>query len=722
MSDQHSPPASDLPPSTSPPRRAEWIRWLVLLATGFWLFHPFMTGRQIGAGDALWYANMLADFVTQLRAGVFPIFVGQTEFAFNGAVYPLRVAPLYQHLAGAIDLLTGRQLGFFALQHATVILCGFAGLAASYFTLTRLVPQQRWAACGLAVLYISCPGVLGTLCTQDLYMTWMTVPLLPFAVYGLVRTFQRDDLFAQVCLAAALAGLWLGHSPIAIWMTLIAACGQAVRLVGLHRTRGAWLRALAGGMIFGALGLYPFVSVETLNTPEFVSDVSAGLAQPERLAHVIREVFPAVLLPLSDHARALSDLQLGYGLWLVLLASLYTACRISCWELRLLLATCFVLLTLLLPVPGLTDWLWAHLPEQIKRITYYWPMHRFYLILAALLATAGQLAHATWVIPSKFTGRTLGALLFAAVCWSLWESRQFIRAAHERTASPEHSVRAMLPENRLLMYHSYGLFPVLPAYFSNGVMDPHSEARLLTRDNLAPGPIPTPTDTTTPWGEFRGIIDDNPGVLKMSLPLLLQPGRHYSLEFGFRDHSYIGILQLSGRTFFREYALPHSGNPNAFGTGPNNGNSLPLWITSREQETITLRYIPTNVAKPEEFADFARFQLREIDPLAGPVTVTSLLPFRATVRPPKEAWLETPRMFIPGYIATADGRRTEVRRSPQGLVMIPVDPSTHEVEIRYRGPVALRLAYWLCLSAWFGLGASGLVFWAKSRSPLRSAF
>ncbi len=711
---------------------AELARWLVLFATGCWLFHPFMTGRQIGTGDALWYANMLADFVTQWRAGVFPVFVGQTEFAFNGAVYPLRVAPLYQHLAGVIDLLTGRQLGFFALQHATVIVCGFAGLASSYLTLTRLAPQQRWAACGLAVLYVSCPGVLGTIYTQDLYMTWMTVPFLPLAVYGLVRPFQRDDTIVQVALAAGLAGLWLGHAPIALWMSLIAGCVQAVRLTALHRNRGAWMRAGAGGALFVMLGLYPFVSVASLSTPGVASVVSAGLAQQERITNVIREVFPTVLLPVSDHARALSDLQLGYGLWLVFLASLYAACRISRWELRLLLTVCLGLLALLLPVPLLNDWLWAHLPEQIKRITFYWPMHRFYLILAALLAAAAQLALAALVVkredekapliikPSSPSIIAFTLPLSLACMWSLWESRQFIRAANERTASSERSVQVMLPENRLLMNHAYGLFPALPAYFSNGVMDPRAEVHLLASDTLQP--VISPTGHIVPHDEFRGVIDENPGVLRLHPMLVLQPGNRYILEFEFGEHSYVGVLQISGRTFSREYVLPQTGEFRAFGTALSNASTLPLWTTSSDEETLTLRYIPTDGAKPAEFADFARFRLREIDPLAGPVAVTSLLPFRATVRTRNAAWLETPRMFIPGYAATADGRLAEVRRSPQGLVMIPVTPATREVEVRYVGPLILRIAYGFTLAAWIALLVSVLVLASRRLIVLRTRF
>src|SRR5277367_1156345 len=91
----------------------EWARLVVLGLTAAWLLHPFATAKMYGTGDAVWYTHMLADYVTQLRAGIFPIYAGQTEYAFNGAVYPLRVAPIYQHLAGLLDILTFRSLGFF---------------------------------------------------------------------------------------------------------------------------------------------------------------------------------------------------------------------------------------------------------------------------------------------------------------------------------------------------------------------------------------------------------------------------------------------------------------------------------------------------------------------------------------------------------------------------------------------------------------------------------
>jgi len=283
--------------------------------------HPFATTNQVGAGDALWYANMLADFVLQLRAGVFPVFVGQTDFAFNGAVYPLRVAPLYQHLAGFIDLVTGRQLGFFALQHLCVLAIGYAGIFSCYFSLTRIDGGHRWPAAALAILYLGCPGLLGTIYTQDQYMTWMTVPFVPLALLGLVKTFTTDSLAAHVTQAAALAALWLAHAPVALWLTLIVAGLQLLRLIFLNRNKTAWLRAVAGGSVFVVLGHYPFASVATIQLPGAVSAVTGALPRAELIPQNLRDAFPAALLPLSDRARALGDLQLGYSLALLWLAA-----------------------------------------------------------------------------------------------------------------------------------------------------------------------------------------------------------------------------------------------------------------------------------------------------------------------------------------------------------------------------------------------------------------
>jgi hypothetical protein len=683
------------------PGAGEAGRLGVLAAAAAWLLHPFATGRLYGAGDALWYANMLADFVTQLRAGIFPVFAGQTEFAFNGAVYPLRVAPMYQHLAGLIDLLTGRSLGFYALQHLTVIVCGVGGICACYYTLRKIAPDRPWCAVGFSILYLSSPGLLATVYTQDLYMTWMAVPLAPLATYGIVRSFRNDDIASQAWLAAPLAALWWAHSPIALWFTFVAGASQLVRLGAFDRGLKPLRRALLGAALFALLAQYPFVSVAEVQTAGHPSTVVTALANPGQIAENLRSVFPAAILPVSEHAGALGDIQLGYALWAVLLCAGAAALTLPGRGLKVLLGGAAVLLVLLLPVPGINRLLWGHMPAEVLRITYYWPMQRFYLILASLLAAAGQLAFGQLPVAGARAKRRIWVWVLMAGCaWSLWEARQFIRGAADRTASRQVSARSQRPENLFLTNDSYGLFGSLPPHFSNGVVNPRDEARLLAAGTGKA--LPLPDRRVLDSGALAGTVDDNPGVLRMGATVHLECGRRYALEIQFRRQDLQGILQLEGHSVFREYRLPSSGEALAFGSGPANDRTIALWTSDPAGDDVSIRFIPTAPGdKPEDFARFGAFRLLEVDPGREPVEVTSLMPFIARVRTGAPVLLETPRMYMPGYRAIVDGRHgEEVVRSEAGLAAVPIPPGTHTVSLGFAPPALLSISYWGAIAAW----------------------
>jgi hypothetical protein len=691
---------------------------VILAAAAIWLLHPFATGKQIGAGDALWYANMLADFVLQLRAGIFPIFAGQTIHAFNGAIYPLRVCPLYQHLAGLLDVLTLHRLGFFALQHFVVIVCGSIGIFACYFTLAAVGPNRRWTATLLSILYLGCPGILALVYTQDLYMT---VPILPFAVYGIVRTFRRDNITSQVWMAAPLAALWWGHSPIAMWTSFAAAFLQITRILVAwrrgNRPSHLIVRAATGAAIFAVLVQYPFVSVASVHAPGTNSPLEGTAEDRSTIAVNLRSVFPSALLPVSERANELGDLQLGYGLWAVLILSIILASR-SIREpsvrlaLRLLLVSTAGFLLLLAPIPGLNTWLWAHIPEAIVRITFYWPMQRFYPIIAALIVFGGQLALTASDLDFVNSGTSLPgtrhwfliSIVGASCIWSLWESRQFIRAGADRTASSKASEIALRPENILLMNHSYGLFPVLPPYFSNGVMDPEFETRLLTPGTFQPlSPPPAPAASWLPW---RCETNANPGILDLSPSFHLKPGHRYQLDFQFSDRTYHGVLELRGHSFFRQYSLPISGQPKAFGSNISSSHTIPLWTTESSEENVAARFIPTQPGeKAADYFHFGNFSFREISQSSQPIRLEALVPLLVKVNAPVEAWLETPRAYLPGYVAQVDGRNGLVLQSPGHLAMVPVTPSTRFVELRYQGSTWLRISYWSALACWAALAS-----------------
>jgi hypothetical protein len=680
----------------------EWVRLLVLGLVAAWLLYPFATSRLIGAGDAYWYANMLADFVTQLRAGVFPIFVGQSEYAFNGAVYPLRVAPLYQHLGGLIDLVTGHTLGFYTLQHLTVIVCGVAGIYSAYSVLCRISPDRRWPAMGLSILYLSCPGILGTIYAQDQYMTWMTVPLAPWVAYGIARSFSSDNWISQLALAAPLAALWWAHSPIALWFTGIAVLSQLVRLVLVHRGRSPLFRCILGFAVFLLLAHYPFVSLAELRVPGGHSDVIGTLAHRELILKGISDSFPADLQPLTPNAQSLSDLQLGYGLAAVLLGCLLMAMLTPSIQLWMLVASALALFLLLVPVPGLTAFLWWHLPESVVRITYYWPMQRFYLIVAALLAVAGQIAQTSERIRSNGTRAAASTIILFGCAWSMWETRQFRSAGAERTASSAMTSRSERPENRPLMNHAYGLFPSLPARFTNGVVDPLFESRLVESTNGQTRP--TPARMIVASGRFSTAVAENPGILDLSPAIRLEPKHRYELAFEFPGVPLQGILQFTGTTFFREYALPQSGEALAFGSGPSNSRSLGIWSTDPDGDTVTIHFIPSAPGfRGSDIKQFGAFVLYELDSAPEPVEVISFIPYAANVTAPNDALLETSQVFIPGYTSTVDGATEPVRPSAAGLVSVPVTRGKHHVQIEYHGTLALRFSYWLSMAAWLSL-------------------
>jgi hypothetical protein len=103
-----------------------------------------------------------------------------------------------------------------------------------------------------------------------------------------------------------------------------------------------------------------------------------------------------------------------------------------------------------------------------------------------------------------------------------------------------------------------------------------------------------------------------------------------------------------------------------------------------------------------EFVPFARFDFRYYDRKELPVQLESFFPYLATVRSDEPVYLETPRLYVPKYVATVDGVDVPVKVSPDGYVLVPIGSGIHNVTLKYVPPVALRLSYWMGLAGWAG--------------------
>jgi len=165
--------------SAWPNQPMEIFRWLAVAAAGTALMLPYYGRQQTGSGDAYWYVIMLADLVAQLRHGVFPVWIGQSEYAFNGAVSPLRLAPCFQYAGGALDLLTAHRLDPLPLKNALLCLIGLAIAASAYLSLRAVLWRRPGLACLLALLWVTSPSTLVPLAGNSMYMQFTALVFLP---------------------------------------------------------------------------------------------------------------------------------------------------------------------------------------------------------------------------------------------------------------------------------------------------------------------------------------------------------------------------------------------------------------------------------------------------------------------------------------------------------------------------------------------------------------
>lgn len=692
-------------------REGELLRVVAVAGIALWVLRGFATPTMHGTPDALWYATMLHDMVLQTRAGIFPVFLGQSEYQFNGAIYPLRVAPAFHYLGALLDCLTLRSLGTFALQNLLITLIGTGAALAVYFCCCSLAPARRWLAMMLAVLFISCPGVAGIAYNTDLYMSWTTLPWVVIALWAAVRSFTHPDIPTFLALGGATGLLWWGHAPIALWSSIVLGSLQVLRLVTNFRNGPAWGPMLLAVGMFTVIAAYPVGSV-LLHPPEpEVNAAGFQRASPDALAHFVRKAFPASILPLSDLGRMLGDFQFGYSLLLIWFGSVFWGWRTASTSARSLLVWSGVFLLLLLPWPWLNLAAWHTVPAFVRDTTGNWAMNRLYLLGAACMITAGALLLPRWGFgvdrSPRFKQWAVIALVLATG-WSLFEVRKFAFGSTMRSHTRERSDAMLAPENILLTRFAYLIFPRLPLHFSHGVMDPQLLHRVLAADRQAvladnqqiARNLAQPVATVPLLGHATG-----EAVYEATTSVTLSPGRRYLADFAFvLPPSEPVVLQVFGQRLHREYALPEYGEARSFGRGGAHTNTLSLFTSATQPESVRFRLIPSSGIPPADGALGATMQLLEYDQQQLPVHVVSWIPYRSSVTSPSPGWLETPRMYQDGYKATVNGTLAEVRKSADGLVAIALPAGDSEVTLAWQAPAGLLTLFWTSLSGilcWF---------------------
>lgn len=698
-----------------PDRFAEVLRWACLFSFTVVLFHPFLFAGRHGTNDARYYATALSDALAQFRAGIFPVFVGQGEAQFNGSIYLLRIAPGFHLFGGMVDLLTGRILGAYAIQNIGIVLAALVAVFSCYCCVAALRSTRDWINLGLSMLFICCPGVLGLAYNTDLYMTWFALPWLPVIFYLNVRMFSTGGPRLMAWLGLSAGATWWCHPPTALWSLLLTSLLQLVR-IGVRPTswRAFGPEIAAGGAAFGAVALYPVVSA--LLYPAVPSGEGMGgyVVPAGHIFLLLRRVFPANFLPVSELGRSLGDFQLGYGLLLLSLLSImlgWKKIRGAGWA---LIGCSALLVLLLLPIPMLNTFLWQLMPGMGRAITSEWVMHRLYIFVAICLVYATAVV---WPKAGQGDGPRwlLSVFLVGACFWSSREAAKFIHGSHSAVSiTLDTFLNELRVENIELSRYSYEFLARPPAYYTHGATDPAMENRVLgddlktvVLDNYSAAVRTGETTLTT-----RFQIVGGGRHLELPAPLVLRPGQNYLVVFSFSEPAIAnGTLIFKGRTVDRLYGLPAHGEKRSFGAGGEHQTVLPLRTMAAEGDLVRVALYPAAGIAAEDLAKTIKLDLITYEQSHLPVQVRSWLPYRATVRAAQAGWLETPRMHQADYRAVVDGKSAEVRRSDENLVAVRIPAGTSQVELRYVAPFGLRIAFYLSFSGLLAgcIGAIGLL-------------
>lgn len=789
----------------------EACRLLLVGAAGFGVTLPLFTDCLVGGVDARWYACMLGDFVAQWRAGIFPVFLGQGELAYNGAVHPFRSAPFFQYLGGAWDTLTFHTLTPIALQHLTAVTVAMGGALGIYLALAALAPRRRWTAAFVAVIYVTSPALLAPLYLADQYMTFMTVATMPAVLYGNLRLFHPDGSRAWPWLAAGLALVWLCHPPVAILCTLATAVLQGGRLLLDGAEEGAWWCALGGVVLFLLLSCFYFVSMAEVPSPLqpsvrltvlqmagaalalagmargvvwrqpagwlalLAGGALLGYARPAWLgAAILATAVAAIavaivrrrggeprahgwiivtgslvlaggLTPLvwrvgvppenadalrllHGYAGSLADFflpvgprlgpaayQPGWGVWALLAGLAGGALGRGSLRLRLTLTVAVLLVISCLAVPGLSAFWVAFMPRALVEMVAFPLVNRLFPVMVAMAVAGGFL----WLdeLAARRPGwhRALSGVLVALAVWGAAQTWPFLQHGWAARHTRQDTADLFRPDSVVLERVAYDLLPI-PYYFSNGKVDPRLESRAWIHEPpflIGPDEIAHRMEAAGGYACLLTATVDStaPAWLKLAPEIHLAPGDRVLLRFEFLAHDYRGWLIFQGEHLYRNYLLPDSGWPLAFGVGRGRSKVVSLWNSGDTEETVRLSFQRTG---PEAAAppagDFARLQVSPYRPELAPVRTLSLIPYRVEVNLPTAGWVETPRVYLPGYAAVVDGRATPVSESLRFLVRVPVAAGHHVVEVDFRGTPVFWAAWWVSALTW-----AGLAWWGVKR-------
>jgi hypothetical protein len=418
-----------------------------------------------------------------------------------------------------------------------------------------------------------------------------------------------------------------------------------------------------------------------------------------------------------------SNFQPGWGAWFLLGTMVWAAFSWRSQVSRVLLPVLFLLAISCLRVPVLSEFWAVTQPRALVAMLGFPIPNRMFPPFVALVCGGGFwcLAELASLRPRAFLLMQRAVLVLAG--WSLGQAYPFLAYGPHQTQTRAETIRRFRPDNISLGDYAYELM-LVPPYVSHGKMDPLMESRLRiagSGQRIGPDEVARRMEQVqvTELPITTQVIPSDPTWLNLSPTVQLKPGERVLLRFEFLPKKYEGFFIFKSTNIYREYFLPQSGWPLAFGVNRAASKTLSLWNSGDAVEDVKLSFARTGAANTGEFGDFGRLFISHYQADLAPVRTLSLIPYRVEVDMPAPGWLETPRVYLPGYRAIVDGHPVPVSQAASAVARVPLAAGHHSVTVDFVGTWQLHVAFVISALTW-----AAVLIWAiwasRSRSRSRS--
>lgn len=701
-----------------------WLYFLILLSVILYAYYPFLSDYNIGGIDAQIYQYALHDALIQRAHNIFPVYVGQSEFSYFGISF-MR-APYYLLFAQLLDLLTLHSLNSLYLQHLTVLTSAVFAGCASYLLFIKILPNLRWFALLLAILYVTSPGVMGLIYMLDMYFSFMTLPFIPIFIYGLIRSHQKHDLLAYIITGAALSLILMAHPPIAFWCLLI--CGLFYLIQFIFFRRGILGILIIIIMLF-SLNLWQFISISEL---ELTSDINLD---PSYKSGIIQRICRSFEINLRNIFRPLSEQMLdssfleGYSLCIIFLSGVIVAIRSNTFLLRCFLINVTALFLLIYPIPYINHFLWSLFPVQFLEINL-WPRQRIYLMLIMLACLLASLIVENIQSTFKYSKKSIIILLSILLCcfWNVYQIHYFIDLGDIRT---DHKNTWQTSEN---IY----LYALLIYGYKNsidtghyGTFIPQLKSKLLDKSEL---PLSNYDNEQvllqqclhTKSSEFKNIAIFKS---KITFPLrveneLVSPIFNMTLTTKNphllacldTDMNYGSNMEIESIINLKDQTTP----------SVSYGHTEKESIDKNNKEILLPIYNPQQLSTNELTFYFKgrgsinNFRLTTYDLNKLPIHVESFTPYKASVETKSDnVYLDMYKSYYRGYQAKVNGKIVPVLQTKRGNIKILLPKKgKYTIELVYIGTILMRISFYISLTAWCVLLIYFMFIWLSKKYNL----